>query len=108
MTRSNRSRTLRRDLAATTATPWRNRIVGSGDEDPTQLLVNPRNWRTHPGAQRDALRGSLSEVGWVQQILINRASGHVVDGHARIEEAISAGAPTVEKLRSDGAGERVA
>ena len=98
MTRSNRSRALRPDLATTATTPWRNRIVGSGQEDPTQLLANPRNWRTHPGAQRDALRGSLSEVGWVQQILINRTTGHVVDGHARVEEAISAGAATVPVL----------
>ncbi len=37
---------------------WRNRIVGSGDEAPDQLLANPANWRTHPSAQRDALRGS--------------------------------------------------
>jgi len=80
------------------ATPWRSRIVGSGEEPPDQLLANPRNWRTHPGAQRDALRGSLSEVGWVQQVLVNRTTGHVVDGHARIEEAISAGAPTVPVL----------
>ena len=86
------------DHAATTAIPWRNRIVGSGEEPPDQLLANPRNWRTHPGDQRDALRGSLSEVGWVQQILVNRKTGHVVDGHARIEEAISAGAPTVPVL----------
>jgi DNA modification methylase len=87
-------------MTAPTA-PWRNRIVGSGEEDPTQLLANPRNWRTHPGPQRDALRGSLSEVGWVQQVLVNRASGHVVDGHARVEEAISAGAATVPVLYVD-------
>jgi DNA modification methylase len=76
-------------------TTWRNRIVGSGEEPPDQLLANPRNWRTHPAAQRDALRGSLDEVGWVAQILVNRTTGHVVDGHARIEEAISRGEPRV-------------
>ncbi len=77
---------------------WRNRIVGSGDEDPTQLLANPKNWRTHPAGQRDALRGSLSEVGWVQQVLVNRTTGHVVDGHARVEEAITRAEPTVPVL----------
>ena len=86
----------------TTRTPapaaWRNRIVGSGDEPPEQLLANPKNWRLHPGAQRDALRGSLNEVGWVQQIMVNRTTGHVVDGHARVEEAISRGEPTVPVL----------
>ena len=79
-------------------TAWRNRIVGAGDEAPDQLVANPRNWRTHPGAQRDALRGSLSTVGWVQQVLVNRTTGHVVDGHARVEEAISRNEPTVPVL----------
>jgi DNA modification methylase len=82
-------------------TPWRNRIVGQGEEDPTQLLAHPLNWRVHTGPQREALRGSLSEVGWVQQVMVNRTTGHVVDGHARIEEAISAGAPTVPVLYVD-------
>jgi hypothetical protein len=83
------------------ATPWRNRIVGQGEEDPTQLLAHPLNWRVHTGPQREALRGSLSDVGWVQQVMVNRTTGHVVDGHARIEEAISAGAPTVPVLYVD-------
>src|ERR1035437_4286085 len=81
--------------------PWRSRIVGSGEEAPDQLVVNPLNWRTHPGPQRDALRGSLTEVGWVQQILVNRQSGHVVDGHARVEEALTRGEPTVPGLYVD-------
>jgi len=80
---------------------WRNRIVGTGEEAPDQLLANPRNWRTHPAPQRDALRGSLDTVGWVQQVMVNRLSGHVVDGHARIEEAISRGEPTVPVLYVD-------
>jgi DNA modification methylase len=81
--------------------PWRSQIVGSGEEAPDQLVANPLNWRTHPGPQRDALRGSLTEVGWVQQILVNRQSGHVVDGHARVEEALSRHEPTVPVLYVD-------
>lgn len=77
---------------------WRNRITGSGTEDPAQLLANPLNWRTHPGPQRDALRGSLSEIGWVQQVLVNTTTGHMVDGHARVEEALSRGEASVPVL----------
>ena len=29
-----------------------------------------------------ALRGSLDTVGWVAQVMVNRVTGHVVDGHA--------------------------
>jgi DNA modification methylase len=81
--------------------PWRSRIVGQGSEAPDQLVANPRNWRTHPGPQRDALRGSLAQVGWVQQVLVNRRTGFVIDGHARVEEAISRGEPTVPVLYVD-------
>lgn len=70
----------------------------TGTEAPDQLVANPRNWRTHPGPQRDALRGSLDSVGWVQQVMVNRVTGHVVDGHARVEEALSRGEPTVPVL----------
>ena len=81
--------------------PWRNRIVGTGDEAPDQLVANPANWRTHPGPQRDALRGSLAEVGWVQQVMVNQRTGFVVDGHARVEEALSRHEPTVPVLYVD-------
>jgi len=75
--------------------PPTSRIVSHGEEPPEQLLANPANWRSHPGRQRDAIRASLDEVGWVQSIIVNRTTGHVIDGHLRIEEAISAGAPAV-------------
>src|ERR1019366_8003153 len=83
--------TKRQRRTATPPAAWRNRIVGHDVVDPTQLLANPRTWRTHPPAQRDALRGSLDTVGWVGQVMVNTVTGHVVDGHARIEEAISRG-----------------
>src|SRR5690348_10145058 len=79
---------------ATEKTPfprWRNRIVGHGEEDPEQLLANPNNWRIHPKSQQDALKGVLSEVGWVQDVIVNKRTGFVVDGHARVALAISAG-----------------
>src|SRR6476660_5436567 len=70
---------------------WRNRIVGHGEEDAEQLLANPRNWRIHPKNQQDALIGVLTEEGWVQDIIVNKRTGFVVDGHARVALAISAG-----------------
>jgi hypothetical protein len=73
----------------------RNRIVGHGEEPPDQLLANPFNARRHSGAQLEALRGSLSELGWVRTILVNKTTGHVVDGHARIEEAMRQGGEPV-------------
>src|SRR5690348_9768810 len=79
-----------RRMTPTTA-PLRNRIVGQGTEAPDQLVANPLNWRIHPRAQQEALAGSLETVGWVQQVLVNQRTGNLVDGHARVEQALSRG-----------------
>lgn len=74
---------------------WQNRITHYGEEAPDQLLANPRNFRTHPAAQTDALAGVLSEVGVVQNVIVNARTGFVVDGHARIALALRTGQPTI-------------
>jgi DNA modification methylase len=91
----------RRASASAPQAPWQNRIVGHGEEDPASLVPNPLNWRTHPARQREALRGSLDSVGWVQQVVVNRRTGRVVDGHARIAEAIQRGEAVVPALYVD-------
>lgn len=63
---------------------WRNRIVGHGEEDPTQLLAHPENWRIHPRYQQAVLEGVLDDVGWVQSVIVNRTTGHLIDGHLRV------------------------
>lgn len=77
------------------SSPWQNQIVGYGEEPPESLLANPRNVRIHPKPQQDALTGSLTEIGWIAPVIVNRTTAHVVDGHARIELAISRGEPSV-------------
>jgi hypothetical protein len=83
------------------APPWRWRITGSGTEAPDQLLANPFDWRVHPKAQQEALAGVLDEVGWVQNVLVNQRTGHVVDGHLRVALAISRGEPSIPVLYVD-------
>jgi hypothetical protein len=83
------------------ATAWANRIVGHGEEAPEGLLANPANWRLHPKEQQDALAGVLSEVGWVQDIIVNRRTGHVVDGHLRISLALREAARSVPVVYVD-------
>jgi len=74
---------------------WRSRIVGHADVAPAELVPNPHNWRSHPAEQQRALAGALGEVGWVAEVLVNRTTGHVVDGHLRIELALARHEPTV-------------
>ena len=73
----------------------RSRIVGHGEEAPDQLLANPANWRIHPKAQQDAMKGILDQVGWVQSVIVNRTTGHLVDGHLRVSLALREDLPTV-------------
>lgn len=70
---------------------WHNKIVGYGEEAPDQLLAHPQNWRIHPKHQTDALAGVLRDVGIVQNIIVNRRTGYVVDGHARVALALRDG-----------------
>lgn len=81
----------------TTAVPcrWRNRIVGEGEEAPDQLLANPRNWRIHSKLQQMSMGAVFDSIGWIQRVLVNRTTGHVLDGQMRIVMAISEGEPTV-------------
>lgn len=73
----------------------RSRIVGHGEEAPDQLLANPANWRIHPKAQQDAMKGILDQVGWVQSVIVNKRTGHLVDGHLRVSLALREDLPTV-------------
>jgi hypothetical protein len=70
---------------------WRNRIVGHGVERPDQILANPKNFRFHPKFQQDALEGVLASVGLVQDVIINRMTGHLIDGHLRVSLAMKRG-----------------
>lgn len=72
----------------TTATNWRNRIVGSGEEDPAHLVANPRNFHIHHGAQQRAVKGSLDTLGWVQRVTVNRRTGYILNGHLRVMLAL--------------------
>lgn len=70
---------------------WINRITGSGTEAPEQLLANPKNFRRHPSHQSAALKGVLTQVGWVQDVIVNQRTGFLVDGHLRVELAMREG-----------------
>jgi len=66
----------------------RNRIVEMRDVPAAELLDNRRNWRRHPAAQRDALRGILAEVGIADTLVAYRSEREggrltLIDGHLR-------------------------
>ncbi len=74
---------------------WKNRIKGYGEVDPASLTANPKNWRTHPHEQKQALAGVLEEIGVVQNIIVNQRTGKLVDGHLRLDLALKHKQPTI-------------
>jgi ParB-like chromosome segregation protein Spo0J len=66
----------------------RNRVKSLRMVPASDLKPNPKNWRTHPKAQQDALRGVLAEVGLADACLARElpdGSLMLIDGHLRAE-----------------------
>jgi hypothetical protein len=49
------------------------------------LLPHPKNWRTHPDHQREALQGLLAEIGYADALLVRETPEGLmlIDGHLR-------------------------
>ena len=75
---------------------WQSKIVGHDRVDPSTLLAHPDNWRTHPQAQRDALRDAIEQVGFIRSVTVNRVTGHLVDGHERVWQALTSEQPLID------------
>jgi DNA modification methylase len=63
-----------------------------------ELLPNPKNWRTHPASQQDALRGLLAELGYCDAVLARELPGgrlQLIDGHLRCETTPDAEVPVL-------------
>jgi ParB-like chromosome segregation protein Spo0J len=63
-----------------------------------QLRPHPKNWRTHPQAQQDALRGLLAEIGYAGALLARElpdGSLELIDGHLRAETTPDAEVPVL-------------
>lgn len=67
------------------APAFRDRVVELRRVRAKELLEHPRNWRTHPRRQREALRAVLAEVGFADALIARQQDGHLVliDGHLR-------------------------
>jgi hypothetical protein len=80
---------------------WRSRIVGLTHEPPATLTAHPANPKTHPPDQLTALAAALSELGWISGVLVNDRTGRIIDGHARVTDALADNQATVPVLHLD-------
>lgn len=77
----------------------KNRIKGLRQVKASQLVPNPKNWRTHPAAQQNALKGLLAEVGIVGAVIARKlpdGTFQIVDGHLRAETLPDQVVPVLE------------
>lgn len=76
----------------------RDRIIEFRRVKAAYLRPNPRNWRTHPPAQQDAMRGVLAEIGYAGALLARELSDgslELIDGHLRAELTPDAEVPVL-------------
>src|SRR5215471_5486890 len=85
---------------------WQDAIRGLDDVDPATLVAHPQNPRLHPPAQLAALRTAIAHLGYLQPVLLNDRTGHLLDGHARVQEAVASGQPSIRVLHVDVEPER--
>jgi hypothetical protein len=79
----------------------RNRIKRMIQVRAADLLPNPKNWRKHPKAQADALRGLLSEIGYADALLARELPDGklmLLDGHLRAETTPDSEVPWVSSM----------
>ncbi len=69
-------------------TDWQDRFVKREYADPADLLASPWNYKIHTTYQQAVVKGSLTELGWVDEVRVNINTNHVFDGNARIIIAI--------------------
>lgn len=74
---------------------WQSKIVGHDRVPAGQLLANPYNHRRHPQQQRDVVAASIDEIGFIKSVIVNRTTGHIVDGHERVMQALGVGEETL-------------
>lgn len=66
----------------------RNRVTSIKRVRAGDLRPNPKNWRTHPKAQRDAMQAVLAEIGMAGMPIVRQledGSLMILDGHMRAE-----------------------
>ncbi len=76
----------------------RDRIKDFRRVKASELRPHPKNWRTHPAAQQDALRGVLAEIGYAGALLARElpdGSLQLIDGHLRAETTPDADVPVL-------------
>tara|TARA_R100001594_G_C4053581_1_gene265444 strand:+ start:6215 stop:6724 length:510 start_codon:yes stop_codon:yes gene_type:complete len=75
----------------------RDRIKELRRVNASELMPNPKNWRTHPVGQQDALKSVLSQIGYADAVIARETKDGLmlIDGHLRAETTPDATIPVL-------------
>lgn len=75
----------------------RDRIKDFRRVKASELLPNPKNWRTHPKVQQDALRSVLAEIGYADALIAYETKNGLmlIDGHLRADTTPDSEVPVI-------------
>lgn len=74
---------------------YENRIIETKEVDPKEITPNKYNWRRHPKHQSETMDETLKEIGWIQDVIINKSTGNLIDGHLRLDLALKNREPKI-------------
>lgn len=78
---------------------FQSRIVGLDKKKASAFHKNPLNPHDHPDSQKNALRRLFGQVGQFDVVIENITTGHLLDGHARVELALEHGDQPLDYLK---------
>ena len=86
----------------------KDRIVDFKRVKASKLIPHPRNWRTHPDKQKNALKGVLAEIGYADAIVVREHENgfQILDGHLRAETTPEAHVPVLVTDLNDEEAEK--
>ncbi len=75
----------------------RDRIKALSRLNASELLKNPKNWKTHNARQSTAVSGSLESIGFARPVLAYKQGEEyiLIDGHLRVQQAGDARIPVL-------------
>ena len=75
----------------------------------SDIIPNPKNWRTHPPAQQQAIAGMLAEVGYADALIAYEGSLGLtlIDGHLRAETTPDEEVPVLVLDVSDDEADKI-
>lgn len=75
----------------------------------SEIIPNPKNWRTHPPAQQQAIAGMLAEVGYADALIAYEGSLGLtlIDGHLRAETTPDEEVPVLVLDVSDDEADKI-